>query len=143
MGGILSDNVYQSRRGPPVALAQSVMLVANVVMAFLLFRSPSTVGVCALVMACAVITTHSLMGTAATDFGGRKATATAAGIVDGFVYLGSGLQSVCLGFLTQRDWVYWPLFMMPFALIGLILAIKIWTDLPDATRRFLKEHEPG
>jgi hypothetical protein len=34
-----------------------------------------------------VIGVHSLMaGTAAPDFGGRKATATCSGIADGFVY---------------------------------------------------------
>src|SRR5207302_646186 len=49
---------------------------------------------------------HSLMsGTAAADFGGRKATATASGIVDGFVYLGSGVQSVGVGYLvTHYSW---------------------------------------
>ena len=138
-GGICSDRYYQSRRGPPVAIAQAIMLLACALMAAFLYTAPTVVGVCALLMACTVITTHSLMGTAATDFGGRKATATASGIVDGFVYLGSGLQSVCLGYLTERDWIYWPLFMMPFAFAGLILAIKIWTKLPAATQRFLDQ----
>jgi OPA family glycerol-3-phosphate transporter-like MFS transporter len=138
-GGICSDSFYQSRRGPPVAIAQAIMVIACGVMAFTLFSHPTVVGISALVMACAVITTHSLMGTAATDFGGRKATAS--GIVDGFVYLGSGLQSVCLGYLTERNWVYWPLFMMPFAFLGFVLAIKIWKDLPEATKRFLDSRE--
>jgi len=59
-----------------------------------------------------------MSGTAATDFGGRKATATCAGIVDGFAYLGSGLQSVCLGFLvTRTGWRWWPFFLIPFAVV--------------------------
>jgi len=41
---------------------------------------------------------------AAADFGDRKATATCSGIVDGFVYLGSTIQSVSLGCLTTMDW---------------------------------------
>jgi sugar phosphate permease len=50
---------------------------------------------------------HSLMsGTTAADFGGRKATATCSGIVDGFVYLGSSLQSVSLGYLTSQNWLW-------------------------------------
>ena len=140
-GGLISDRYFQSRRGPPVAVAQAMILTATVVMAIILYRSPVVVGMCALVMACAVITTQSLVGTAAADFGGRKCAATASGIVDGFVYLGSGLQSVCLGYLTERSWYFWPTFMAPFAFIGLLLALRIWTDLPEATKRYLDERE--
>ena len=73
---------------------------------------------CCIVMASIGIT--SLMsGTAATDFGGRKATATCSGIVDGFAYLGSGLQSFSLGFIiTRGGWHWWPVFLIPFALLG-------------------------
>jgi OPA family glycerol-3-phosphate transporter-like MFS transporter len=136
-GGIVSDRFFQSRRGPPVALAQAGIFIACAVMGIFLFISPTTVGICALVMACLVITTHSLMsGTAAADFGGRKATATASGIVDGFVYLGSGLQSVAIGYLSQHSWYFWPIFMAPFAFIGLMLALRIWKELPEATKRY-------
>ena len=33
---------------------------------------------------------------------------------------------------------------MPFALVGCIIAIKIWHELPEATRKYLaqKEHKP-
>lgn len=141
-GGLLSDKVFQSRRGPPVAIAKGVIFVAAVLMTAFLFSSPVTVALCALVMTSAVICVHSLMsGTAAADFGGRKATATASGIVDGFVYLGSGLQSLVLGFLISNSWYFWPAFMAPFAIIGLILAIRIWSDLPAATKRYLLQVE--
>jgi MFS transporter, OPA family, glycerol-3-phosphate transporter len=137
-GGIISDKFFQSRRGPPVAIAQAIMFLSAVVMAIFLFQSPTVVGISALTMACLVITTHSLMsGTAAADFGGRKATATASGIVDGFVYLGTGLQSISLGYLIPKDWLFWPVFMAPFALMGLFFAINIWQALPEATKRYL------
>jgi OPA family glycerol-3-phosphate transporter-like MFS transporter len=141
-GGIVSDRFFQSRRGPPAGIAQGLIFAAAAVMAVVIFASPTVVSLCALVMACAVIAVHSLMsGTAAADFGGRKATATASGIVDGFVYLGSGLQSVCLGYLNTISWHFWPLFMAPFALIGFFLALKIWRDLPAATKRYLLQVE--
>lgn len=141
-GGFFSDRFFQSRRGPPAAIAQAVIFCAVVLMGIFLFQSPSVVGICALVMFGAVITVHSLLsGTAAADFGGRKATATASGILDGFVYLGSGLQSVFLGYLTTKSWYFWPAFIAPFALIGLFLAIRIWKDLPEATKRYLDQHE--
>jgi OPA family glycerol-3-phosphate transporter-like MFS transporter len=89
----------------------------------------------------AVGITSLMAGTAATDFGGRKAAATCSGIVDGCTYLGSGIQSFSLGYLTTWNWHYWPYFLMPFALIGTLIAIKIWHDLPAATRKYLAEVE--
>ena len=137
-GGIVSDKFFQSRRAPPTALAQGFIFIAAVVMIFSIHTAPMVTGVCCLVIACLVITTHSLMsGTAAADFGGRKATATASGILDGFVYLGSGLQSISLGYLTSQNWAYWPMFMAPFAFAGLILALRTWKELPEATKRYL------
>ena len=82
-----------------------------------------------------------MSGTAAADFGGRKATATASGIVDGCVYLGSGLQSISLGYLTTKSWTYWPMFLLPWAVLGTLLAMRIWHSLPEATKRYLKTVE--
>ena len=114
------------------------------VMSVVLFTSPWTVGFCAILMQFAVIGVHSLMsGTAAADFGGRKATATASGIVDGFVYLGSGVQSLSLGFLVTKNWQYWPLFLVPFTVVGFILSIKIWQALPEATKKYLASQDVG
>jgi OPA family glycerol-3-phosphate transporter-like MFS transporter len=94
-----------------------------------------------LIVMAAVGITSLMAGTAATDFGGRKAAATCSGIVDGCTYLGSGIQSFSLGYLTTWNWHYWPYFLMPFALIGTLIAIKIWHDLPAATRKYLVEVE--
>ena len=161
-GGLLSDKLFQSRRGPPAALLGGFMFLLVMTMSLFLFSSPVVTALCALLTSMAVIGVHSLMsGTAAADFGGRKATATCSGIVDGFVYLGSGIQSFCIGFLTPKDhvmpppvdpgtitfqfsdlagrsWLWWPVFLLPFALIGMFIAIKIWHELPEATRRHLK-----
>src|SRR5512146_1200446 len=111
------------------------MFVLTVLMAVFLFSSPRIVGAICVLITMAAIGVHSLMsGTAAADFGGRKATATASGITDGFVYLGTGLQSVSLGYLTSKDWSYWPIFLVPFTLIGVVLAIKIWHAIPAAAK---------
>ncbi|MDB6023356.1 MAG: glpT, partial [Pedosphaera sp.] len=148
-GGLISDRFFQSRRGPPVVGLCAFMLVMTVLMAIYLYSSPILLGCAAVGISMAVIGVHSLMsGTAAADFGGRKATATCSGIVDGFAYLGTGFQSVCLGSLTTRNWHWWPLFLMPFALLGGVLALTIWRKLPDATRRYLtsverREAQPG
>jgi OPA family glycerol-3-phosphate transporter-like MFS transporter len=137
LAGWMSDSLFQSRRGPPAALMVGTSFVFTVVLAIILKASPVGVGICVVTVSLATIGVHAIMsGTAAADFGGRKATATASGITDGFVYLGTGLQSVCLGYLTTKDWSYWPLFLIPFTVIGLLLAIKIWHAIPAATKKY-------
>ncbi len=119
-----------------------LLALVEVVMSSCLFSSPRLAGTAAVLIVMAAIGITSLMsGTAATDFGGRKATATCSGIVDGFAYLGSGLQSVSLGYLTDVSWFWWPVFLMPFAVMGGVIALKIWHELPDATRRYIAEVE--
>jgi OPA family glycerol-3-phosphate transporter-like MFS transporter len=139
-GGLISDFWFQSRRGPPAGLFNILMFVTSVTMSVFLFSNGNVVGCCAVIMVCAVIGVHSLMSaSAAADFGGRKATATASGVSDGFVYLGSGFQSICLGYLTERNWQWWPIFLAPFCLLGLYLATRMWHALPAATRRYMQE----
>lgn len=138
-GGIISDKFFQSRRGPPSAIAQGLIFICTCLMAVFLFRnSPAIVALSCLFITAFVITTHSLMsGTAAADFGGRKATATASGFLDACVYLGSGLQSFAIGNLVSNSWLWWPLFLAPFALIGAALGAWVWHELPEATKRYL------
>jgi sugar phosphate permease len=89
--------------------------------------SPWLLGILVFFMSLAVIGTHGLLsGTATMDFGGKKAAATAVGIIDGFVYLGTALQSIALGALTGIAWILWPLFLLPFALLGFFLLTRIW-----------------
>jgi MFS transporter, OPA family, glycerol-3-phosphate transporter len=141
-GGLGSDKLFHSRRGPPTAIFCGFMFLMALLMTLFLFSSPLAVGVASLLITTAVIGVHSLMsGTAAADFGGRKATATCSGIVDGFVYLGTGVQSVSLGYLTVHSWYWWPIFLMPFALLGGFLALRIWHELPAATRKYIAEVE--
>jgi OPA family glycerol-3-phosphate transporter-like MFS transporter len=141
-GGLISDKVFDSRRGPPAGLLCGSILVMAVVMAVSLFSSPIIAAWAAIMIVTAAVGITSLMsGTAATDFGGRKATATASGIVDGFAYLGSSVQSVCIGYIAFAHWQWWPLFYIPFAILGLGVAAKIWHDLPQATRKYIEQVE--
>ena len=141
-GGWMSDHLFHSRRGPPAAILCAFIFLMTLVMAIFLTSSPLILGYAAVLIVMASVGITSLMaGTAATDFGGRKAAATCSGIVDGATYVGSGIQSFSLGYLTTWNWHYWPLFLLPFALIGLAVAVKIWHDLPAATRKYIDEVE--
>lgn len=147
--GWISDKVFGSRRGPVAGLLYALMFVCCAVMSFSL-ASPWVLGVCVFLISYCVIGTHGMLsGTASMDFGGRKNVGTAVGLIDGLVYLGTGLQSICLGFITesergwtfggyltdvQRGWSLWPLFLIPFSLIGSALAIRIWKAIPEASR---------
>jgi OPA family glycerol-3-phosphate transporter-like MFS transporter len=164
--GWMSDRFFQSRRAPSAALMQIVMFATTGLMilmlvwqpfdataqsigaadgsfaALLLAWRPMVVGVCAVSTVMAVIGVHSIMsGTATADFGGKKAAATATGIADAFSKLGGAIQAFVLGTLTMKSWTYWPMFLFPFTIIGLIFAIRMWTLLPNATRKYLAEVE--
>jgi OPA family glycerol-3-phosphate transporter-like MFS transporter len=135
VGGMASDKLFQSRRGPSAGFFYFLLLACTVVMSLVL-RSPLWLGVLAGVMSMCVIGSHGLLsGTATMDFGGRKAAGTAVGVIDGFVYLGTAVQSFSLGYLTSKDWGYWPLFMIPFAITGSVLCIRIWKALPTRSSK--------
>lgn len=144
-GGLISDKMFHSRRGPPTALLCGFVLAMSAIMAQFLFSQPIVIGWAAIFIVMASIGITSLMsGTAATDFGGRKATATSMGIINGFAYLGSTIQSYCLGFLLgnkDSNWMWWPIFIVPFAILGTYISIKIWHELPAATRKYIAEIE--
>lgn len=142
VGGLASDKFFNSRRGPPAAINNAFMILMLILMAFAITSHPTVFGLAAIMVTLAVIGVHSLMsGTAAADFGGKKMTATASGIVDGCVYLGSGIQSLAIGYLSAKNWHYWPLFLIPFAIFGLFLSLKMWNALPKATQQFLDQNK--
>ena len=155
-GGWVSDHLYQSRRAPPAAILSGLVILLTALMAVCLFSAPLFLGLCCVLVVMASVGLTSLMsGTAATDFGGRKATATCSGIVDGCTYLGSAIQSFFIGGLVPgegagasttfwgltRDWHWWPLFMIPFAILGLGVTIRLWHQLPAATKKYIAERE--
>jgi OPA family glycerol-3-phosphate transporter-like MFS transporter len=96
--------------------------------------TPFALGAVVFLMSLCVIGTHGVLsGTASADFGGKKGAATATGMIDGFVYLGTAIQSVSLGYLTTRSWDYWPYFLLPFGIVGLLLCRRVWNATPRPT----------
>jgi len=144
--GWISDKVFGSRRGPVAALLYGVMIIA-VVMMSVFVQTPQKdgshsllsmwmMGASVMLISYCVIGTHGMLsGTATQDFGGRKNAGTAVGLIDGLVYLGTAVQSWSLGQITEKSWRWWPPFLIPFAIIGTLLAIRIWHALPDAARK--------
>ena len=109
-------------------------------------------GLSALAISMSVIAVHGILsGTATADFGGRKNVGKVVGIVDGFVYLGTALQSIVIGALAPDGaassdpsaWRAWPLFLIPFAVLGFVLTLKIWHALPASARKDTPKPDTG
>ena len=141
--GVISDKVFNSRRGPVAAVLYAMMLLGAVAL-IPMMGVPVAVGWTVIYMSMAIIGVHGMLsGTASADFGGKKNAGTAVGLIDGMVYLGTMLQSFTLGaWLPKKDdavaasnpenWYIWFYAMIPFALIGLLLAIRVWNAKPKA-----------
>lgn len=136
--GTVSDRVFQSRRGPVAAVLYIGMLLGSIGMCFLL-DSPY-LGPLVIMMSLCVIGVHGMLsGTASMEFAGAKNTGVAVGLIDGCVYAGTALQAILYKYMlpeggatasTTGNWWFWPIAMIPMALIGLILAYKIRNEKP-------------
>jgi MFS transporter, OPA family, glycerol-3-phosphate transporter len=148
VAGVISDHVFGSRRGPVAAWLYGVMLAGGIALVFV-YQSPA-VGFMVIGMSIAVIGVHGMLsGTASMDFGGRRNVGIAVGIIDGFVYLGTAVMSFTYAILLPKEqlnesggiigpatnpdnWLAWPIAMIPVAVIGLFLAIRVWHAYPQA-----------
>lgn len=138
--GIISDHLFHSRRGPVASVLYASIAVGTVAMFF--FLEKPWVGWVLIFMALNYVGVHGMLsGTASADFGGRKNAGVAVGIIDGFVYLGTGLQSLLVGWVLPKgdlakiagNWINWPLAMVPMALIGFLLCTRVWNARPQAS----------
>ena len=174
--GIISDRVFQSRRGPVAFILYVCMAMAAIALVFV--YDQSMVGWLVIFMSMAIIGVHGMLsGTASMDFGGRKNVGIAVGIIDGFVYLGTATMSLTYAIMLPKEefapavataqevvakagaaiveggtaacsaltgpgkivgpatdpanWIAWPVAMVPMALIGAVLAIRVWNAKPQ------------
>ena len=151
VAGIISDRVFDSRRGPVAAILYGVMLIGALLLTFT-YQTP-IVGWLVLFMSMAVIGVHGMLsGTASMDFGGKRNVGVAVGIIDGFVYAGTGVMAITYGVVLPGEqldpqtgeligpatdpanWWTWPVAMIPMALIGFALAARIWNARPKGSQ---------
>ncbi|MBV1857657.1 MAG: MFS transporter [Nannocystaceae bacterium] len=135
--GTISDHIFGSRRGPVAATLYGFMLAGSVVMVFLV-GSPALPWTIVFMSMCIIGVHGMLSGTASMDFGGRKNVGVAVGIIDGFVYAGTAVMSFTYGEILPDgeaasdpdNWIAWPMAMVPMALLGLLLARRVWNAKP-------------
>lgn len=146
VAGTISDHVFQSRRGPVAGILYLGMLIGAVVLTFT-YATP-IVGWLVVLMSMCVIGVHGMLsGTASMDFGGKKNVGVAVGIIDGFVYLGTAVMALTYAIVLPKqevddagnitgpatdpeNWIAWPVAMIPMALIGFVLALRVWNAKP-------------
>ena len=135
--GVISDRVFDSRRGPVAAVLYLLMIVGSGLALF--FLGHPFLGVLVVFMSMCIIGVHGMLsGTASMDFGGKKNVGVAVGIIDGFVYLGTGFMAALYSVILPdgeaakevANWAPWPLAMIPMAIIGFALATRIWNAKP-------------
>lgn len=147
IAGVISDHLFQSRRGPVATLLYGALLLGAIVLTFV-YETPF-VGWMLIIMSLCVIGVHGMLsGTASMDFGGKKNVGVVVGIIDGFVYLGTAVMAGVYGFILPGDelneageivgpttnpdnWNVWPIAMIPMAALGLLLATRVWNAKPQ------------
>ncbi|MBX3188462.1 MAG: MFS transporter [Labilithrix sp.] len=137
VAGLISDRVFGSRRGPVAGVLYVIMVIGSLLM-FVAMPSRA-VGWVVVAMTLAIIGVHGMLsGTASMDFGGKRNVGIVVGVIDGFVYLGSSLGAFVLGHvLPQKEiakeasnWWTWPAAMLPAAILGFLLATRVWNARP-------------
>lgn len=137
--GTISDHVFGSRRGPVASILYAGLL-AGAIGCYFLLGSPG-VGWSIVLMSLCVIGVHGMLsGTATADFGGSKNAGVVTGVIDGFVYLGSAAQGALYAVALPKgeaakdpqNWLVWPLYMLPVALVGLLFCTRVWNARPKS-----------
>jgi OPA family glycerol-3-phosphate transporter-like MFS transporter len=158
--GIISDRVFQSRRGPVAAILYMGVTLGSIAL-FFAYKTPalnlfgiklSAPGVLAILISMCVIGVHGMLsGTASMDFGGKKNVGIAVGIIDGFVYLGTAVMSITYAFLLPQEklnaagkiigpatqpanWKWWPITMIIIGIMGFLFATRVWNATPQSVK---------
>jgi len=133
--GISSDRRFGGRRAPVIAFGFLGMAAALALSGVgdHLHMGPMVASIWLVVLSFCVNGAHGMIGGAASmDFGGKKATATAAGLFDGMQYMTAFLVGPGVPWLTKKwGWEAWHWAPVPFALIGALLMTTLWNVTPS------------
>ena len=129
--GTVSDRFFQSRRGPVTAISYVVQAVLLLIFGALK-PGPWGAAIILIIVYFFLNGCHGLLaGTASMDFGGRRAAASAAGMLDGAQYLAGSTVGVGMGALLDTyGWQIWSYAVIPLGLIAGVLMATRWRTLP-------------
>ncbi|MHB1845543.1 MAG: MFS transporter [Deltaproteobacteria bacterium] len=131
LSGALSDRLFSARR-PPVIF---IFFVGQALFFFLLGRAvgPWSAVLAILGASLCINGCHGLLaGVATMDFGGKHASGSAAGLVDGAQYLAGAFAGHWMGLLLdRRGWGVWGYSLIPSAAVGALLMALLWNARPQ------------
>jgi OPA family glycerol-3-phosphate transporter-like MFS transporter len=142
--GWMSDRVFQSRRAPVAFIFYMMQIVSFLLLGYATGAHFAVflIGFCCMW----IFGVHGMLsGTASMDFGGQKAAATAAGMLDGIQYVASGFTGYGLGSILKTygwdgvagpghqatDAHIWVFCLIPFSLIGGLIMTRLWNAKPS------------
>ncbi len=128
--GWMSDRLFQSRRAPVAFIfyvGQALSLLA-----LGLTRNPFVASGLVGFSCIWIFGEHGMLsGTASADFGGKKAAATATGMLDGVQYVASGFTGFGLGWVLKTwGWGVWTACIIPFSILGALVISRVWNARP-------------
>ncbi|MFC2078690.1 MFS transporter [Candidatus Bipolaricaulota bacterium] len=138
--GWATDRWFQSRRAPVAVVS---LVLAGVLCWAYRFAVPThqwVLGLATLALiGFAVFGAHVLIVAAAPmDFGSRKAASSATGFIDGWGYVGAGLQGLATGLLVDRwGWNAGFAFWILCAFAGAAVMAFLWKYKPEKRRSYL------
>ena len=132
--GISSDRVFGGRRAPVIVMGFCGMIVILTLffLADVWQWGPIAAAILLACLSFFVNGSHGMIAGAATmDFGGRKAAATAVGLIDGMQYIAGAFVGALVGWVTTNwGWQAWKIWPIPFALLGALVMSSLWHTIP-------------
>jgi len=138
--GWATDRWFQSRRAPVAVVS---LVLAGILCWVYRFAVPTDQWVLGLVtlaaIGFAIFGAHVLIVAAAPmDFGTRKAASSATGFIDGWGYVGAGLQGFATGLLVDRwGWNAGFTFWIVCAFAGAAVMAFLWKHKPEQARQYM------
>lgn len=141
--GWMSDRLFDSRRAPVAFIFYCMQVVALLALGYA--SGPLAASILIGFSCIWIFGVHGMLsGTASMDFGGHKAAASAAGILDGIQYVASGLTGFGLGWILKTygwdgiaetghqavDAHIWVFSIIPFSILGGLIIARLWNAKP-------------
>ncbi|MFH1738396.1 MAG: MFS transporter [bacterium] len=134
--GYVSDWVFKSRRGPVCTIGLALLTLFCLLESQIAYWGMGWyfLGLC--LIGFTVFGPDALIvGAAAQDFGGKRATGTCTGLINGVGSLGAVLQEILIGWATknfQNAWSWLFYVFAGLALIAMVLMATTWNAIPKA-----------
>ena len=126
--GYLSDKIFKGRRGPVNVLFMLIVVFSMIALWKIPAGHPYLDATVLFVVGFVIYGPQMLVGVAAADFVGKKASATATGMTGTFGYVGSALAGVGTGMIVDKyGWNGGFIFFIAAAIIGMLLFMVTWT----------------